>query len=147
MRKLGIVGLLGLSMMMAVACAGAKNRGPEVANGGKGGANGNQIAEGDPQDQGEEAEWGIISDTSYPTVVQKVVGMVGDSDIQRATDRRGLDALNVTWEDTGRAEGSALGPNISDFTLQVRYRQRGDDREMTALMPVIRFPNFTDRTG
>ena len=60
--------------------------------------------------------------------------------------RRGLDVVNVMWEDTGRAEGSALGPNISDFTLQVRQRQE-NGQWLSGLMPVIRFPNFTDRTG
>ena len=28
--------------------------------------------------------------------------------------------LNVLWEDTGRWEGSAVGPNISDVTIEVR---------------------------
>jgi hypothetical protein len=54
--------------------------------------------------------------------------------------------VNVAWEDTARAEGSALGPNISDLTLQARYRDAGGAVQ-TALMPVIRFPNFLDRTG
>jgi hypothetical protein len=27
----------------------------------------------------------------------------------------------VVWEDTGRFQGSSVGPNISDLTLQVRY--------------------------
>jgi len=53
--------------------------------------------------------------------------------------------MNVMWEDTGRAHGSSIGPNITDLTLQVRYQRGG--AEDAALMPVIRFPNFADRTG
>lgn len=72
--------------------------------------------------------------------------MTRDADLGRRVASRGLSVVNVAWEDTGRASGSALGPNISDLTLQVRY-SADDGRQRTALMPVIRFPNFTDRTG
>jgi len=61
--------------------------------------------------------------------------------------QRRLSLVNVMWEDTGRAQGSALGPNITDLTLEVRFRRSQGADEETALMPVIRFPNFTDRTG
>ena len=118
--------------------------GPAVADG-KGGANA-QIATGDPE-EGGDAEWGIIGDPSYPQVVDKVVGMVSDPAVVQGARRRGLDVVNVMWEDTGRAVGSSLGPNISDLTLQVRYKDAEGGRETGALMPVIRFPNFTDRTG
>jgi hypothetical protein len=97
----------------------------------------------------DDAEWGIRSpgDTrEYARVVEKVAEMVGDSDLQRRVARRSLSLVNVTWEDTGRAQGSALGPNISDFTLQVRRRDDAGQFQST-LMPVIRPPNFTDRTG
>jgi hypothetical protein len=141
MRRIGAMGAVALGLL--VAC-GAGRRDAQVAEGGK---QPNQIAEGDPSEQGEDGEWGIIGDSDYPTTVQKVVGMVNDPEIRQATQRRGLDVINVAWEDTGRAQGSSLGPNISDLTLQVRYRQSERDQETTALMPVIRFPNFTDRTG
>jgi hypothetical protein len=39
-----------------------------------------------------------------------------------------------------------LGPNISDLTLQVRRRDP-HGRWADSLMPVVRHPNFTDRTG
>jgi hypothetical protein len=145
-RTLAAVSILGF----LAACAGGR-RDSEVARSphGQGGPGENVIATGDPEDPGgDDAEWGIVggADPNYPTVVQKVVGMVNDSTIRSAVSRRGLDLVNVMWEDTGRAEGSSLGPNISDLTLQVRYRGSGAP-ETTALMPVIRFPNFTDRTG
>jgi hypothetical protein len=150
MRKLSIVSVLALGML---AACGAGRQGGQVANGNTAasGNGGNVLATGDPSDSGQD-EWGIIDDPGYPQVVQKVVGMVSDSEVRDAAQRRGLDVLNVMWEDTGRAQGSALGPNISDLTLQVRYREgasgeRGEGGETTALMPVIRFPNFSDRTG
>src|SRR5262249_3250356 len=100
---------------------------------------------------GDDGDWGIrdsnaISSPEYARVVEKVENMVGDPDVQNGVRRRGLSVMNVMWEDTGRAEGSALGPNITDLTLEVR-RRYAQGNFMNALMPVIRFPNFTDRTG
>ncbi len=95
----------------------------------------------------EDSPWGIVGDPGYHKVVHKVVGMTSDPGLRRAVDARRMSLVNVMWEDTGRSVGSALGPNITDLTLQVRYRQPGSPHETTALMPVIRFPNFSDRTG
>ncbi len=86
--------------------------------------------------------WGIVQPPSFPEVIQRVVAMPGDSDLQARSQRLGFNVLNVMWEDTGRSLGSALGPNISDLTLQVR-----EAPGRTHLLPVIRYPNFTDKTG
>jgi len=82
---------------------------------------------------------------TYPEVVGAVASMVSDPDARRAAERHGMQLLNVLWEDTGRWQGSALGPNISDVTIEVR----SDDARARrlALMPVLRFPNFADRTA
>jgi hypothetical protein len=83
---------------------------------------------------------------AYARVVDKVAAMPGDA---RATDlvsRTGLELLNVLWEDTGRWEGSSLGPNISDVTIEVQMEDVAG-RTRTALMPVMRHANFTDKTG
>jgi hypothetical protein len=93
--------------------------------------------------------WGIRDDTvqeAYARCIEKVAGMVGDPAATAGASRRGLSVVNVMWEDTGRAQGSALGPNISDLTLQVRRRDR-DGHWVESVMPVIRHPNFTDKTG
>jgi hypothetical protein len=83
---------------------------------------------------------------TYRSIVMSVADMVNDGRIQELVERRGLNLLNVMWEDTGRWEGSSVGPNISDVTIEVQMEdQKG--RLQTALMPVIRFPNFTDVTG
>lgn len=81
----------------------------------------------------------------YVAVVDRVAQMVSDRAVVERARRRGLDVVNVAWEDTGRDEGSSVGPNITDLTLQVRMRD--GDRSRAALMPVVRFPNFDDRTG
>lgn len=47
----------------------------------------------------------------------------------------GLVVQTVAWDDTGRWANSALGPNISDMTLVTSEN-----------MPIIRAPNFTDKT-
>jgi hypothetical protein len=85
-------------------------------------------------------------DQTYSQVIQRVVAMPSDSDLQQRAGKFGLNVLDVLWEDTGRAAVSALGPNISDVTLQVR-EPLGGDNVRTHLLPVIRFPNFTDKTG
>jgi hypothetical protein len=108
----------------------------------------------DPKADGREGsnddpDWGIKSPTdarAYAEVIAKVERMASNDDLIRRTAQRGLSVVDVTWEDTGRAEGSALGPNISDLTLQVR-RKDESGQFTTALMPVIRFPNFKDKTG
>jgi hypothetical protein len=93
-----------------------------------------------------ETDWGIL-DQGYGETVAKVTGMMNDARLSGQVVARGLNLLDVMWEDTGRFHGSSVGPNITDLTLQVRYREPGAEGDSTALMPVIRFPNFTDRTG
>jgi hypothetical protein len=110
------------------------------------------IATDPPRDQQiatDEPDWGIKDPSDsreYARVIDKVANMVQDGDLVSRVQRRGLSLVNVTWEDTGRAQGSSLGPNISDLTLQVRRRDESGQFQ-SAVMPVIRFPNFTDRTG
>jgi len=97
----------------------------------------------------DEPDWGIKDPSDgreYARVVDRVANMVSDSDLVRRVQRRSLALVNVTWEDTGRAQGSSLGPNISDLTLQVRRRDESGQFQ-SAIMPVIRPPNFADRTG
>jgi len=78
-------------------------------------------------------------------VVERVAALVSDAEAQRLAAARGLQFVNVLWEDTGRFEGSSVGPNISDVTIEV-VDGAGRGRRQ-ALMPVLRFPNFADRTA
>ncbi|MBL8937056.1 MAG: hypothetical protein JNM69_21035 [Archangium sp.] len=89
--------------------------------------------------------WGVAPKQSFRDVIEKVVAMPGDSDLQQRCARLGLEVMNVMWEDTGRYEGSSVGPNISDLTLQVR--ERVGENVRTSLLPVIRHPNFSDKTA
>jgi hypothetical protein len=81
---------------------------------------------------------------SFPNPIYKVVNMVGDRALRDRIGVLELDLVNVMWEDTARTPGSVWGDNISDMTLQVRYPDFSPLRE---LLPVIRYPNFTDKTG
>jgi hypothetical protein len=83
-------------------------------------------------------------DAAYREAITRTAAMVWDQQAQRLAAAHGLNVLNVTWEDTGRYYGSSVGPNISDVTIQVQTRNpdRGD-YELT-VMPVIRYPNFSD---
>ncbi|HTP29444.1 MAG TPA: hypothetical protein VMK12_27740 [Anaeromyxobacteraceae bacterium] len=85
------------------------------------------------------------NDAEYASVVSSVANMVGDSEAMQLASQHGLQILNLTWEDTGRYQGSAVGPNISDVTIEV-VQGSGSQRQL-ALMPVIRFPNFQDKTA
>ena len=101
--------------------------------------------------------WGVVggadADTTtkelaptFRDVIRRVVLMPNDVDLQkRAWYRHRLNVLNLTWEDTGRDYGSAVGPNISDLTLQVHEKTARGSR--THLLPVLRHPNFTDKTA
>jgi hypothetical protein len=84
-------------------------------------------------------------DEAYHAVVQTVARpqLHGPTAAQLAA--LGLNVVHVTWEDTARYKDSCVGPNISDMTIQVQSRCRG--RPYLTCMPVVRFPNFTDRTG
>ncbi|MGC4113459.1 MAG: hypothetical protein QM765_02065 [Myxococcales bacterium] len=82
---------------------------------------------------------------AYWNVVQGVAGMVSDPEATQLASKYGLQILNLTWEDTGRYQGSAVGPNISDVTIEV-VEGEGSSKRL-ALMPVLRFPNFEDKTA
>lgn len=84
---------------------------------------------------------------NYRTVIQQTVAMVSNGTAQRLAQKVGLNILNVTWEDTGRYQNSAVGPNISDMTIQVQqFNPRSQQYELS-LMPVIRPPNFADESA
>ena len=84
---------------------------------------------------------------TYSQVIQKTTGMVRDSAVQRLAKKHGLHVLDVTWEDTARFDFSAVGPNISDMTIQVQHQLPGREDYELACMPVIRYPNFSDVSG
>ncbi len=83
---------------------------------------------------------------SFADIVQQVAGMVSDQDAQTLVQKKGLGIVNVMWEDTGRWEGSSVGPNISDVTIEVEASNDAHGRQ-TYLMPVIRHDNFSDKTA
>ena len=98
---------LGMTLLALAAACSATRENQAVATGGQNQVakgDGNVIATGDDPESGDDdGDWGIIGDPSYPRVVSKVVGMVNDSDVRAGAQRRGLDVLNVMWDDTGRA--------------------------------------------
>lgn len=82
----------------------------------------------------------------YERMVKKVAGMVDSERAYSLAQAQRLSLINVLWEDTGRWEGSSVGPNISDVTIEVEGFRDGK-RARTYLMPVLRHDNFTDRTA
>ncbi len=84
---------------------------------------------------------------NYSDVIAKTTAMVQDKAVQRLAARHGLQVLDVTWEDTARYDFSAVGPNISDMTIQVQHKLPDSDGYGLSCMPVIRYPTFSDLTG
>lgn len=82
----------------------------------------------------------------YERVVKSVANMVDSERAYTLANAYKLQLLNVLWEDTGRWEGSSVGPNISDVTIEVEGYRRGK-KTRTYLMPVMRHDNFTDKTA
>src|SRR5690606_38447097 len=89
---------------------------------------------------------GQAAPRSHREVVSSVADMVANAKAQRLARQKGLQILNVMWEDTGRYLGSSVGPNISDVTIEVEIEDKNSQKQRR-LMPVIRFPNFSDKTG
>ncbi|HIK33070.1 MAG TPA: hypothetical protein IGS17_03085 [Oscillatoriales cyanobacterium M59_W2019_021] len=83
----------------------------------------------------------------YEEVVRQTASMVGNADAQSLAQQYGLNILDITWEDTGRYYNSAVGPNISDMTIQVQQHNPISDEYKLSLMPVIRHPNFSDESA
>ncbi len=81
---------------------------------------------------------------TFTETVAAVKAMTADPAAQDLARRDGLNILNVTWEDAGRFKGSSVGPNISDMTIQVVGDEPGRPGH---LMPVIRYPNFEDKSA
>ncbi|MCY2991487.1 MAG: hypothetical protein NTY19_26970 [Planctomycetota bacterium] len=96
-------------------------------------------AEPDPQQ--------VAACQAYQKVVAATAAMVSDPAAGWLAMKHGLQVLNVTWEDTARYYNSAVGPNISDMTIQVQQRDLRSGEYALTCMPVIRFPNFSDLTG
>ncbi|MFN0250089.1 MAG: hypothetical protein ACKV2T_24610 [Kofleriaceae bacterium] len=84
----------------------------------------------------------------YERMVKKVANMIDDERAYTTANAYGLSLLNVLWEDTGRWEGSSVGPNISDVTIEVEgFRNGPNGKARTYLMPVLRHENFSDKTA
>ena len=100
-----------------------------------------------PTMAGDAGEAELQRHDAYRQVIQRTADMARDRHVQRLARRHALQVLSLTWEDTGRFKGSAVGPNISDMTIQVQQHNPDTDRYDLSLMPVIRHPNFSDKTG
>lgn len=83
---------------------------------------------------------------TYLEAIQRTADMAQDGNARALAEQYGLSVLNLTWEDTGRFKNSAVGPNISDMTIQVGYGQPAVGPSAVRCMPVVRYPNFADKT-
>jgi hypothetical protein len=116
------------------------------------GANGNSPTNSsvplpDPNRERAPMTESVAQYREYGQVIERTKSMIQDSQAQRLAGDRDLQILDVTWEDTGRYDNSAVGPNISDMTIQVEHRDPRSGQSQLHLMPVIRYPNFSDLTA
>ncbi|MCC7107926.1 MAG: hypothetical protein IT382_01440 [Deltaproteobacteria bacterium] len=136
------------SLALAAGLAGSTSAGTALAEKPKGGGWGVVGDPGQAAAQGDALRANQMDAetlAAFRQAIGSVVNMPNDGGLQSRASRLGLNVLNVLWEDTGRSCGSSVGPNISDVTLQVREPADGGTR--THLLPVIRFPNFSDKTA
>ncbi|CAA9583148.1 FIG00564435: hypothetical protein [uncultured Synechococcales cyanobacterium] len=89
----------------------------------------------------------IAASQHYQEMINKTIAMVSDPHIQSLVQQFGLDILNLAWEDTSRYKSSAVGLNISDMTVQVQHQDAKTRAYKLSLMPVIRYPNFSDKSA
>ncbi len=87
------------------------------------------------------------ADPEYIEAIQTAANMTNDPQAQSLAGAYGMNVINIMWEDTGRYKDSSVGPNISDVTIQVQYQDPLSEQYLLSLMPVIRFPNFSDKTA
>ncbi len=80
--------------------------------------------------------------------IDRTAALAENEEAEKLAARHGLQFVNLTWEDTGRYKGSSVGPNISDMTIQVqRPAKTFFSRGEPLAMPVLRYPNFSDKTA
>jgi len=89
----------------------------------------------------------VPNDPAYIQAIQLTAGMANDPQAQSLAAAHGLNIVNVMWEDMGRYKDSSVGPNISDVTIQVINQNPETGEYQLSLMPVIRYPNFSDLTA
>lgn len=104
-----------------------------------------------PMPEPDRAIAPLVTDISafkqYGEVIERTKSMIQDPEAQRLAGEHDLQILDITWEDTGRYDNSSVGPNISDMTIQVEHRDPRSGDAQLHLMPVIRYPNFSDLTA
>ncbi|MGB3768697.1 MAG: hypothetical protein WA947_19235 [Phormidesmis sp.] len=83
----------------------------------------------------------------YGSVIERTKSMIRNPEAIALAAEHDLQILDVTWEDTGRYDNSSVGPNISDMTIQVEHRDPRSGDAQLHLMPVIRYPNYSDLTA
>ncbi len=100
-----------------------------------------------PAQRPDDPQGEVSADPEYIEAIQRTASMTNDPVAVELAAGYGLSVVNVMWEDTGRYKGSTVGPNISDVTIQVMYRDPRSDQYQLSLMPVMRYPNFSDLTA
>ena len=93
-----------------------------------------QHADGSPHREGVHKRTSIATTPDNRIAFQKVISNIKRTG--RAFLQHGYSFHDVSWEDCDRDRKSALGSNISDWTLETPHGK----------CPVLRHRNFTDRT-
>lgn len=81
----------------------------------------------------------------HHALVRAVANMRVEPAAAAQLEALGLHLTQVCWEDCARYENSAVGPNISDMTIEVESVKQG--QRFATCMPVLRYPNFSDHSA
>src|SRR5208283_4654900 len=83
----------------------------------------------------------MLTQQTYSDVIAKTEQMVSNRSAQKLAAKHGLGIVNVTWEDTGRYKGSAVGPNIGDISPDLFFvlvgNEKGEDLRKITLRELL----------
>jgi hypothetical protein len=134
MKKTSLFTGILLGVMLLSSALGARAQGYEPP----------PIGPGQPPERPIVPTEPVRPPDDYWETIQRTAGMVANPNAQQLAGEYGLNLINLTWEDTGRYYNSSVGPNISDMTIQVEHLNPYSGQYELTLMPVIRYPNFSD---
>lgn len=86
-----------------------------------------------------------LSDSNYALLAEHLADVSRNPKVVEALKKVELDITTVSWQDTGRYYNSSGGNNISDVRLVAITKDRSGETK-TFAQPIIRLPNFVDKT-
>jgi hypothetical protein len=87
-----------------------------------------------------------LSEPAYVMLAEKLSQLTSNTRVVEQLRKDGLSVTNVSWQDVGRSAGSSGGFNIADVRLVAITKSRDGKSTKLYPMPIIRLPNYEDKT-